>query len=285
MGLRMCALFQHFFVKTSIFLLSILSYNIGAHAQGNLLIFPKRIVFDNTNIRNIQHLNLTNTSEDTAVYNVSFIQYRMGENGEFQSITEPDSGQFFASPFLRVFPRRVVLAPGESQSVRVQLTRQNELKEGEYRSHLFFRAVDMPTPLGESVAEQIDSNSIAVKLKAVFGISIACIIKHGAPDVSVSIEDIEFESQNDSLFYLSFTIYRSGNMSAYGDIQISYTDKSNKTHIVARLNGLAVYTPGNLRKCRIKIQNMTYAGGHFEVIYLDSQSGKKNIIAKAQKKL
>ena len=63
---------------------------------------------------------------------------------------QPDSGQQFADKYLRFFPRRVTLAPNESQMVKLQMVKTNELQPGEYRSHLYFRAVPKEQPLGES---------------------------------------------------------------------------------------------------------------------------------------
>ena len=74
-----------------------------AQAQGNLLVTPRRVVFDGSS--RVMELNLANTGRDTARYNISFIQYRMTEEGAFEEITEPDPGQFFADNHLRTSRR------------------------------------------------------------------------------------------------------------------------------------------------------------------------------------
>src|SRR5437868_5880944 len=107
-------------------------------AQGNLLITPKRVVFEGN--KRSEELNLANIGKDTATYIISFIQYRMEEDGKFVKITQPDPGQNFADKNLRFFPRTVTLGPNEAQTVKVQLTKANDLAPGEYRSHLYFRA-------------------------------------------------------------------------------------------------------------------------------------------------
>lgn len=110
-----------------------LAFTTPLAAQGDLLIFPKRVVFDAR--KKTEIINLTNTGKDTATYNISFIRIRMNENGSFETITEPDNGQFFADPFIRYYPRTVKLAPRESQVVKLQLKKTNALLPGEYRSH------------------------------------------------------------------------------------------------------------------------------------------------------
>ena len=120
-----------------------------ATAQGNLLLTPRRIVFEG-NMRSID-LNLANVGNDTATYAISIVQIRMTEEGNFETITEPDNGQKFASQNLRFFPRSVTLGPNEAQTAKVQLVRANQLTPGEYRSHFYFRAVPVEKPLGKPI--------------------------------------------------------------------------------------------------------------------------------------
>ena len=50
----------------------------GAFAQGDLLIFPKRIVFEGRN--RMEQITLANSGVDSATYNISFVEYRMKDN-------------------------------------------------------------------------------------------------------------------------------------------------------------------------------------------------------------
>ena len=85
-------------------LLSLLPSN-EVMAQGNLLIMPRRVVFEGS--KKSEDLTLVNTGRDTAKYVVSIVQMRMKEDGSFDEITQPDSGQYFADKYLRFFPRTV----------------------------------------------------------------------------------------------------------------------------------------------------------------------------------
>jgi P pilus assembly chaperone PapD len=100
-------------------LITLLAVFTETHAQGNLLVTPRRVVFGAK--KKMQELNLANTGKDTARYVISLIDVRMKEDGSFEQITEADSGQHFAGQQLRIFPRSVVLAPNESQVVKVQV--------------------------------------------------------------------------------------------------------------------------------------------------------------------
>jgi len=258
--------------KLGLFLLCcIISLN-SSFAQGDLLIFPKRIVFDGS--KKVEKIILSNVGKESAVYNVSFAEYRMNKFGEFQAINEPDVGQNFASPFLRVFPRKVVLAPNESQTVKVQFRRTSDMLDGEYRSHLYFRADKNNKPLGQE-NKVIDSTAITVKLEAVFGISIATIIKKGSSTTVSTIADLNYTKDMDSNHILSFSINRKGNMSTYGDIAVNYVSNDNISYEVAKIRGIAVYTPGTIRKVKMllkKPNNINFFGGVFKVVYTKNES-------------
>ena len=127
----------------------------GMFAQGNLLVAPIRVVFDDSKQR--EDLNLSNIGRDTAVYLISFVHYKMQEDGGFQQLSDTDPLPTPRSDtYLRIFPRRVTLAPGESQVVRLQYRKEANMKDGEYRSHLYFRADKNATPLRNRAEQGYD---------------------------------------------------------------------------------------------------------------------------------
>jgi hypothetical protein len=233
-------------------------------SQGNLLITPRRVVFDGQ--KKSQELNLANTGKDTAKYVISFLQVRMKEDGSFETITEPDPGQNFADKYLRFFPRMVTLGPNEAQVIKIQLTKTNELQPGEYRSHIYFRAVPDEKPLGEEAPK--DSTTIAIKLTPIFGITIPVIIRVGTSDTKVSITDLSISLPADSLPRMKFTINRTGNMSVYGDISVDYISPQGKTIPAGTIKGIAVYTPNQLRRVWIdlsKTAGINYHSGKLRI--------------------
>jgi P pilus assembly chaperone PapD len=250
-------------------------------AQGDLMIMPRRIVFEGN--KKSQELTLANTGKDTAKYTVSIVQFRMKEDGAFESITEPDPGQNFADKYLRFFPRTVTLAPNESQIVKVQLTKADKLAPGEYRSHIYFRAVPKQKPLGEEDAPA-DTTSISVKLVAVFGITIPAIIQVGESDMKVSISDISLQMTSDNIPRLNMTFNRTGNMSAYGDVSIDYIAPDGKSTQVGIVKGMAVYTPNKLRRLWIdlnKVAGVDYKTGKLHVVFSTPTDLKSSKIAEA----
>jgi P pilus assembly chaperone PapD len=252
-----------------------------ANAQGDLLLFPKRLVFENTT--RSQVINLTNIGKDTARYNVSFVQIRMKEDGSVENISTPDSGQYFADKNLRFFPRSVTLAPNESQTVKVQLVNAGALQPGEYRSHLYFRAVPTSKPLGENNAKA-DSGSISIRLTPVFGISMATIIRIGENDAKVNISNASLKQSNDTTAVLSLKFNRTGKMSVYGDISVDHIGGDGRKTRVGVVKGMAVYSPNQTRTFNLRLDKkagVNYRSGKLHIVYTD-QSAKSVKLAETQ---
>lgn len=252
-----------------------------SHAQGNLLITPRRIVFDGS--RRVMDITLANTGIDTATYNVSLIHYRMNEDGSFTEITEPDPGQKFADGNLRFFPRSVTLAPNEAQMVKMQVTNINKLEPGEYRSHAYFRSVPLVTALGDE-NQIVDSTALSIQLIPIFGISIPVIIRVGTSDMTASITDMELETTPEETKRLSIKINRQGNMSVYGDIQVSHIATNREETILSNINGLAVYTPNPSRVIKIDLnteKKIDYSSGKLLITFVGQSDTKPQKYAEA----
>lgn len=258
-------------------------FPFNAGAQGNLLITPKRAVFEGN--KKSMDLNLANVGNDTATYAISLVQIRMTDEGGFETITEPDEGQMFASPYLRFFPRSVTLGPNEAQTVKIQVARAGNLAPGEYRSHIYFRAVPKETPLGEEEVTQQDPSTISVKLVPIFGITIPVIIRVGQPSVNVTLSDLALRFENDTIPRLRFTFNRSGNYSVYGDITVDHISPQGTVTRVGTANGIAIYTPNTKRKFEFNLytdKGVNYSSGKLLVTYSAPSDMKPEKYAEAE---
>ena len=261
-------------LRHSLFFVFLISFGTSIFAQGNLLIYPKRLVLDGK--KKSEKLVLSNTGKDSAVYNVSFIEYKMNENGELLSIKEEEPGLSFASPHVRVYPRTVTLAPNESQILKVQTYNTEGLSDGEYRSHLYFRAEKENSALGSKESKEKEP-LVSVKLEAIFGISIACIFRKGEVKTTVSISDIQYSKSKDKEDFLQFKLNRNGNMSAYGDFIINYIAPNNKSYEVGSVKGIGLYLPGKQRNMIIKLnalKDVNFKGGSFKIVFTENESKK-----------
>ncbi len=254
------------------------AYSFPAFAQGDLLITPIRVVFEGNKQK--EELNLANMGKDTAIYSISFVQKRMNENGSFVNILDADSGQMFADPYLRIFPRQVTLAPGEAQVVALQYRRKPDMVAGEYRSHLFFRSEKNYRPLGMDDSGQAEK-SLSVQLIPVFGMSIPIIIRTGAVSVSAALSDFKLNTQPNAIQNLAFTIHRTGNISLYGDIMVEFVPDKGKPYTICKAAGVGVYTNINKRYMQVKLNNTSgtpLGKGKLKVQYISKGETKKPVV-------
>jgi len=253
---------------------------IATYAQGDLMVMPKRLVFEGS--ERTQEINLANTGNDTAVYAISFINYKMTESGNFEQVEVPEKGQRFATDFLRYFPRRVVLAPKEAQTVRIQLTRTGNLEPGEYRSHVYFRAVEEQVALGTEAAE--DNEGISINIKTVFGISIPVIIREGESTTAINLTDVSLVTEGENP-RLSLVINRSGNMSVYGNLTATHIALDGTETEVGMVKGVSVYTPNSKRRFSFELrnaENIDLTKGKLEIIY---ESDQGEVFARTNREL
>lgn len=277
------------FFKTFIFhykyLIALIAISMLSSAevigQGNLLITPRRVVFEGQ--KRTEELNLANTGQDSARYNVSIVQYRMKEDGLFEEITTPDPGQNFADKYIRFFPRSVTLGPNEAQVVKMQLTRTDQLAPGEYRSHVYFRSVPKETALGEEKVKK-DTSAISVKLVPIFGITIPVIIRVGQSTMKTTLSDLKLNIVNDTTVRLKITFNRTGNMSVYGDVKVDYISQQGSPITVGIVKGIAVYTPNDKRVFVMDLDKkagVNYHTGSLHLTYSSQSDTKPEKFAEA----
>ena len=277
--------FQHSCFHVAVLLLLSVAFSESVLAQGNLLITPRRVVFEGS--KKTQELNLANTGVDTAKYNVSIVQYRMREDGAFEEITMPDPGQNFADKYIRFFPRTVTLGPNESQVVKMQLTRTTEMQPGEYRSHVYFRAVPKQSALGTEDLKK-DTTAIGVKLIPIFGITIPVIIRVGESTMKCTLSDLKLEVIGDTLPRFQFAFNRTGNQSVYGDVLVEHLSPQGAATPVGVVRGIAVYTPNSMRRFQMDLDKkakVDYRSGSLKVTFSAQSDTKPEKYAEAELKL
>lgn len=228
-------------------------------------------------------LNLSNIGKDTTTYSISLIHYIMHENGDFKVVENPDSTLKVATPYLRIFPRRVTLAPGESQNIMLQCRRSANMKVGEYRSHLYFRSEKNYTPLG--VKDSSKDSGISVRLIPIYGITIPVIVRTGETSTGATLSNLRVEQRNYAMQNLLFTINRLGNISTYGDIRVEFIPKQGKSYEIGLARGVGVYTCISRRNVALQLkvpEGLALKEGKLKVQYLCAEDGKHNVYAESE---
>lgn len=260
----------------------ILGVSLQVLAQGDLLITPRRVVFEGNVQR--EELSLVNTGKDTTTYSISFVQKNMKEDGSFISLDKKSDQKMSAEPYLRIFPRTVTLAPGEPQVIMLQCRRTPNMAAGEYRSHLYFRSEKDYTPLGSKNPFK-DSSLVSVQLIPIFGISIPVIVRTGTLNVASTFTNLRLSVVNDTIPTLDFTINRAGNCSTYGDLVVEYSSGKNKPIAVGLIKGVGVYTNLDHRNVSVKlnqVKGVVFKTGNLKVRYTTPDDAKYMVYAEKE---
>lgn len=253
---------------------------------GDLLVAPTRVVFEGR-IRAAE-LTLLNIGNQAATYRISFSHLRMLENGDLKEIETPEPGAPFADDLIRYSPRQVTLEPNVSQTIRLQLRKPDRLADGEYRSHLLFRAVPpegaIPANVVESEEKKTDGYSI--RLTPIYGVSIPVIVRQGQASIKATLTDLAVRrpAKAGDPAVLEVKVRREGNQSVYGNLKVTFFSASGREQVVGTLNGLAVYTPLPDRIVQISLQpppGVVLEHGRLRVSYVRPEQ-KGELLAEAE---
>jgi pili/flagellar assembly PapD-like chaperone len=280
-----CKRFVLFLIAVLAFLSSIVVVEETV-AQGGLQILPTRIVFEGRT-RSAQ-VNVINQGTESQTYRISFKNMRMKEDGSYEDVEDARPDEKFASDFIRYSPRQIVIPPGESQVVRLVLRKKRDLPPGEYRSHMLFRELP-PENVGESLeALSGKKGDIKIMLIPIMGITIPVIVRHGEGKATAQIGDLKLDDSEEpnAPLVLSLHLNRQGNRSLYGDLTASFKPENGGEELeVARLNGLAVFTPNKNRVVKMKLaapEGVELKRGLLSIVYRENPDEGDKILAEGQ---
>lgn len=225
----------------------------SAYAAASLAIAPTRVVFEGRT--RTASVSLINRGTEPATFRIEFEEKQMTEDGQIKEIKSPEKGGMYSSNMVRYSPRQIILPPGQAQVVRLLLRKPPNLKQGEYRSHLQFREV--PADSGQSIKGAVTNNKgLNINIIPIVAISIPVIVRHGKLEASTSLKDLKFTpvKDNPQSGQLDMVIHRTGNSSVYGNFVVNLDQGKGEDIIVAKINGIAVYTPNATRRFSIKLQ-------------------------------
>src|SRR5450830_147421 len=252
-------------------------------ASADLVLFPTRIVFDKN--QRAAQLELINNGQESATYRISLVNRRMSETGEFSAVDSPLPGEQFADALLRYSPRQVVLAPGRGQTIRILLRKPADLPAGEYRSHLLFDLVPEVSAASsiDAQASKLGSGEVGVQVKALIGVSIPVIVRHGETAANVTLAGLELlKPVADQPPILAVVLERSGNRSVYGDLGATFTPQGGAAQEVGKAGGVAVYTPNPLRRVKLALKpppGLVLARGTLRVTFRDRPEAGGKLLA------
>lgn len=204
-------------------------------AQGDLLVAPTRLVLDG---RRGGEVILSNIGSEEATYRVTLELRRMTPDGDLEQVAEEAANvsEKAALEMIRYAPRRVILPPGEPQSIRISARPGAELPDGEYRVHMSFAALPKVRPLAPA-EDGAAAEGLSIRIQPIYGITIPIIVRKGNLEVTGALANPRLEDTADGPVF-AVDISRAGRASLYGDLLV-YPQGADEPAFVAR--GLGVY--------------------------------------------
>ncbi|MBU7589090.1 MAG: molecular chaperone [Sphingopyxis terrae] len=207
----------------------------SAHAAGDLLVAPTRVILDGSRGTEVV---LNNIGTDPATYRVSLEIKRMTAEGGLDEIDEANANaaERAALDMIAFSPRRVTLPPNQPQVIRIGVRIPEGLAPGEYRAHMLFRAVPDAAPAVADPAKPT-GDGVSIALTPIYGITIPIIVRVGDLAATAKIGEAWVENTRDGPAF-NFHLTRTGNRSVYGDIAVTRPGVAEPL-LLAR--GIAVY--------------------------------------------
>lgn len=220
-----------------------------ASAQADLLVAPTRLVLDD---RGSTSVILSNIGDTEATYRIGAELRRMTPEGTLEPVALDQANEIerAALEMVRFAPRRVVLPPGQPQSVRVSVRPAAELPDGEYRIHLTFNGIPDVAPVSEDSDGQ--AQGLDIRLTAIYGISIPVIVRKGNVESAASISNPRVETGPEGNSFLKLDMARTGNGSTFGELVVTRPGQSEPVYYV---RGIAIYPELAARALTLNLTN------------------------------
>jgi len=259
--LKICAAFLLMAVCSAVSLVKI------SPAYADMTITPTRVVFEDRD--RFSEVTLINTSDKKKSYEVGWRFFKMVEDRMAYEEVEGSLTEFDVSKYIVFTPRRVTLAPGGKQKIRLALRRPAEVPAGEYRAHLEFRGLpDVEPP------KEMEPGKASAMVKINVGYSIPVVFRAGEPDDGAVIENVSFKrnEQNGRLHAL-VKIVRTGAYGALGHLYI-YNDKDE---VIGEIGNAHIFPEVGTRIFDVPLIDENLSGSNIRVAlkHYDQISGSR----------
>lgn len=262
-------------IKRSFIGITLAALPLAAEAQ--LQIAPTRVILEKHS--NTAQLLLVNRGMKEAAYQITVENRRMLTDGSMVRAPVQNGDELFAAEHIRFSPRKIVMAPGAHESVRIS-TAIGNLEPGEYRSHL--RVVAAPTQHARRLPKVVTNRSqdaISIKIVAVRSLTIPIIVRVGELSAEVELDDVDVSQIDQGDHRLVARLTRSGSKSSFGDLHVTI-DGEEEPIFVAR--GIAIYTPNTERDVILPLEDdiaEALKGKRVKLSYISADPSAPGLIA------
>lgn len=215
-------------------------YSAKTYAAKVLFFTPTRVELDDQ--KKVEVMNITNLSDITRAYKVSFQDQVMTYEGYTASV---DNFEYSAKRMLRFVPREFALEPGERQTIRIMSRLRPDTAEGEYHTHVRFL---------EDVSQRDELNpqpegQASISAPLAYEALIPAIISHGNIQNSIDLKDAKISKNPETGKYdVNLVVTRTGNGQGIAYVDTSYIAPNGEASSVTPRRTVYIYREITERK-------------------------------------
>ena len=183
----------------------------GAGAEASLFIYPTTVVFEGNRVS--AEVTIANRGDEVGTFEIGWMDMSMTPEGGL--MRHDDVMPWSIQPYVRYSPRRVTLAPAESQVIRIAVRRDQDVPEGEYYSHL--RVLTLNSAPIEAQSGGAPEPVPGVAITARTAIAIPVIWRNSLDKPAASIASIDLDRESNTIVA---TLHREGLLSARGFLHV-----------------------------------------------------------------
>jgi hypothetical protein len=192
----------------------------AARAETDLGLAPTRLVLDASDEA---ALTVVNLGTEAVTIELAMVERKMTVGGDLVPSQLGETGRE-ATPFLLYAPRRVTLEPRQSQVVRFVV--RPSPPRGEYRSHL---------------------EILATGASKVYRVTVPVLIRRGQLAARVTVTPHALQVLPGGLWQIEVQAHRTGNASAFGDLQLLWSCPQRPWVPLVTRKGVAIYAENSER--------------------------------------
>jgi len=223
-----------------------------AEAGAVLFIHPTLVIFEGNERSGT--ITLSNRGDETGTFEMSWYDMTMTPEGGL--VRYEGEAPWSIQSYVRYSPRRVTLAPLESQVVRIAVRRGLDVPEGEYYSHFRVLTLNSEDPsLADAAAEE--PTEAAVVIEARSAVAIPVVWRNSRASPGASIESVQIDRDANKL---SVDVRRLGPLSVRGYLHVFETAADGARSSLAEPVPLVIYPSLDARTMAIKLNDGVMAG-------------------------
>ena len=265
-------------------------------AGANLNISPKRIVLDRN--RRSGSIFVFNQGNAPGTFDIALVDRVMMPDGQILAVADVQANPQAkaiadkvksAQGVLQISPRRITLAPGQGQTIRLRVAgAPDDPSAVELRSHLTIASLP-PRESGttaEQAASAAPTGELRFQINALLGLSVPAIVRMTDPDVRAAVENprivqARFGGPNAPPSpALAVELVRQGTSSLFGNVEVRLQGQPATVPPLGVARGVGVYTEIDRRTIQIPLARAPLPGERLEVTFTDDDSSPGKLLAK-----